>query len=71
MEQGCAVNISCLACVMVTLALSMLFPRESFALWLYPLKAWNSLKARWIVLTQKNTEEGRRGYLEMDMRDFR
>ncbi len=71
MEHGCAVNISHMVAILMTLAIITLCPRESYSLWLYPLKAWNSLKARWVVLTQKRPEERRHGFLEMDMRHFR
>jgi hypothetical protein len=54
----------------MTLVLITLCPGESYSLWLYPLKAWTSLKARWIVLTQRRPETRRSGFLEMDMRDF-
>lgn len=70
MEPGSTMNIPYMVAILMTLVLITLCPGESYSLWLYPLKAWTSLKARWIVLTQRRPETRRSGFLEMDMRDF-
>ena len=69
--MGQTVNTAYALAVSMTLILVTMFPQESHNLWLYPLRAWNSIKARWLVMKERGSDGKAKPFIEVDMRDFR